>query len=61
MISPYRIQGMCVQVTPKKERKVHYLGHVISNKGVAVDPNNIKAIVDFPHPWMLLTLDPSWV
>jgi hypothetical protein len=27
-------------------KQVHYLGHVISKEGVAVDLNNIKAIMD---------------
>jgi hypothetical protein len=32
------------------QRQVHYLGHVISEKGVAVDPDKIKAIIDWPTP-----------
>jgi hypothetical protein len=31
-------------------KKVHYLGHVISEEGVAVDPDKIKAIMDWPTP-----------
>ncbi|KAA0038306.1 hypothetical protein IC582_003640 [Cucumis melo] len=30
--------------------KVEYLGHLISNKGVEVDPEKIKAITDWPKP-----------
>ena len=30
-------------------RSVTFLGHVISNQGVAVDPKKIKAIVDWPR------------
>ena len=30
------------------QRQVHYLGHVIFEKGVAIDPDNIKAIIDCP-------------
>jgi hypothetical protein len=29
---------------------VHYLGHAISEEGVAVDPNKIKSIMDWPTP-----------
>ena len=29
---------------------VNYLGHVISEEGVAVDQNKIKAVVDWPRP-----------
>jgi hypothetical protein len=32
------------------QKKVHYLGHVISEKGVVVDPDKIKSIMDFPTP-----------
>jgi hypothetical protein len=31
-------------------KQVHYLGHVISEEGVAVDPNKIKSIMDWPTP-----------
>ncbi|KAA0048104.1 reverse transcriptase [Cucumis melo var. makuwa] len=30
--------------------RVEYLGHLISNKGVEVDPKKIKAIADWPKP-----------
>lgn len=29
---------------------MHYLGHVISTKGILVDPAKIEAIVDWPTP-----------
>ena len=29
---------------------VNYLGHVISEEGVAIDQNKIKAVVDWPRP-----------
>jgi hypothetical protein len=32
------------------QKQVHYLGHVISKEVVAVDPNNIKAIMDWHIP-----------
>ena len=30
--------------------KVDYLGHVISSKGVVVDPSKIKSILEWPIP-----------
>jgi hypothetical protein len=30
------------------QKQLHYLGHVISEEGVAVDPENIKSIMDWP-------------
>jgi hypothetical protein len=32
------------------KKQVHYLGHVISEEGVAVDPDKIKSIMDWPTP-----------
>ena len=32
------------------QREVHYLGHVISNKGVSTDPSKIDAVADWPQP-----------
>jgi hypothetical protein len=32
------------------QKQVHYLGHVISEEGVAVDPDKIKSIMDWPTP-----------
>ena len=32
------------------QKQVHYLGHVISEEGVAIDPDKIKAIMDWPTP-----------
>jgi hypothetical protein len=32
------------------QREIHYLGHVISEKGVATDPMKIEAIVQWPTP-----------
>jgi hypothetical protein len=32
------------------QKQVHYLGHVIFEEGVAVDPDKIKSIMDWPTP-----------
>ena len=30
--------------------KIHYLGHIISNEGIYVDPEKIEAIMNWPTP-----------
>jgi hypothetical protein len=30
------------------QRKIHYLGHIISKEGIVVDPTKIKSIEDWP-------------
>jgi hypothetical protein len=32
------------------QKQVHYVGHVISEEGVAVDLDKIKSIMDWPTP-----------
>ena len=32
------------------QKQVHYLGHVITEEGVTVDPGRIKAIMDLHTP-----------
>jgi hypothetical protein len=32
------------------QRKIQYLGHVISKYGIVVDHENIKAIIEWPIP-----------
>jgi hypothetical protein len=32
------------------QKQVHYLGHVISKEGVAVDPDKIRSIMEWPTP-----------
>jgi hypothetical protein len=32
------------------QKKIHYLGHVLSEEGVAVDPNKIRSIMEWPIP-----------
>ena len=36
--------------------KVNYLGHVVSADGVAIDPDKIKAMLDWPVPRTLKAL-----
>jgi hypothetical protein len=31
-------------------KRVNYLGHVTNEEGVAVDPDKIKSIIDWPTP-----------
>ncbi|GBM57276.1 Transposon Ty3-I Gag-Pol polyprotein [Araneus ventricosus] len=49
-----RLQKANLKLNPKKcrffQREVAYLGHVISAEGVKTDPENIKAVVDWPRP-----------
>ena len=37
-------------------QEVEYLGHIVSHEGVKVDPNKIKAIMDWPIPKKLKNL-----
>jgi hypothetical protein len=32
------------------QSKIHYLGHVISDKGIVVDPAKVEAIMEWPVP-----------
>jgi hypothetical protein len=32
------------------QSKIHYLGHVISNEGIIMDPAKVKAIMEWPAP-----------
>ena len=50
----YRLKLAGLKLKPSKcellQRKVRYLGHVVSSKGVATDPKKIEAIRDWPTP-----------
>jgi hypothetical protein len=32
------------------QKQIHYLGHVLSEEGVVVDPNKIRSIMEWPNP-----------
>jgi hypothetical protein len=32
------------------QKEIHYLGHIISGKGILVDPEKVKAILEWPVP-----------
>jgi hypothetical protein len=36
------------------QSKIHYLGHVISNKGITMDPAKVEAIMEWPMPTNVL-------
>ena len=32
------------------QKEIHYLGHIISGKGISVDPEKVRAIMEWPVP-----------
>ena len=36
--------------------EIHYLGHIISNEGIRMDPEKVDAILKWPHPGNLQEL-----
>ena len=32
------------------QKEIHYLGHVLSEEGVAIDPDKIRSIMEWPYP-----------
>jgi hypothetical protein len=32
------------------QKEIHYLGHIISGEGISVDPEKVKAILEWPVP-----------
>jgi hypothetical protein len=48
------LKGQQLYAKPSKcffgVKEVEYLGHILSHEGVKVDPNNIKAMMDWPIP-----------
>ena len=52
-LSYKHLENICYAKLSKSEfykDKIQYLGHVISERGLAVDPKNIQAIMDWPVP-----------
>ncbi|XP_075707288.1 uncharacterized protein LOC142741844 [Rhinoderma darwinii] len=49
-----RLTQFGLKLKPTKCRiarqKINYLGHIVSPEGVALDPNKIRAVVDWPLP-----------
>jgi hypothetical protein len=42
-------------------KEVEYLGHIVSHEGVKLEPNNIKAMMNWPIPKTLRILEYFWV
>ena len=42
------------------KNKIHYLGHIISKEGTAVDPENIESIMNQPTPRNMTESDLLW-
>lgn len=49
-----RLRQANLKVNPKKccfmQRKVAFLGHVVSSEGIQTDPEKVKAILEWPRP-----------
>ena len=49
--SSWHIVGvLSTLATPFYQRKIHYLGHIISEEGIVVDPENVQAIREWATP-----------
>ena len=50
----HRLRAANLKLSPTKcilaRSQVHYLGHVVSGQGIAVDPKKIEAVKTFPEP-----------
>ena len=40
--------------------RIHYLGHIILDEGISVDPNNIEAIMNWPTPRNVTNVRSLW-
>ena len=49
-----KISDAGLKLKPSKceffKKRIHYLGHIVSDKGIETDPNKIEAIVNWPGP-----------
>ena len=49
-----KISDAGLKLKPSKceffKKRIHYLGHIVSNKGIETDPKKIEAIVKWPGP-----------
>ena len=49
-----KISDAGLKLKPSKceffKKQIHYLGHIVSNKGIETDPKKIEAIVNWPGP-----------
>ena len=49
-----KISDAGLKLKPSKceffKKRIHYLGHIVSNKGIETDPRKIEAIVQWPGP-----------
>ena len=49
-----KISDAGLKLKPSKceffRKRIHYLGHIVSNKGIETDPKKIEAIVNWPGP-----------
>ena len=49
-----KISDTGLKLKPSKceffKKRIHYLGHIVSNKGIETDPEKIEAIVNWPGP-----------
>ena len=49
-----KISDAGLKLKPSKceffKKRIHYLGHIVSNKGIETDPRKIEAIVKWPGP-----------
>ena len=53
-----RIHGAQLKLSPKKcslfQKEVQYLGHLVSESGVSMDPNKVYTVRDWPVPKLSL-------
>ena len=59
-----KISDAGLKLKPSKceffKRRIHYLGHIVSNKGIETDPKKIEAIVNWPGPRTVHEIRKFW-